>query len=168
MGNSRYIYRTHSMFVLILFFLVCSVFYLNFEQYYIFAFGMIIVAGLIAYTIKIRKKYLAKMKIDEKGITITYSKKVIKEMKWEDIIKIVAIRNWNDGLFVVSDKPFDEKENYFMRNMDRWEIWWDSKLELDFRKYYDRFPVEIENLEAMPNWIKERYKKSNKINNTKI
>ena len=63
---------------------------------------------------------------------------------------------------------YDEKENYFMRNMDRWEIWWDSKLELDFRKYYDRFPVEIENLEAMPNWIKERYKKSNKINNTKI
>lgn len=140
---------------------IISLFYHSMDGIYLsIIIFMIIAIPLIIF----RKQFFLKMLINENGITKYYGKKIIKELKWEDIKDVLVV---NGRQIIFSDILIDFDPIYYGKELKNVVI--DIYMQrggctyffLELCKYKNRIPVEIRCIDRLQPEIAKRLKKDN-------
>ena len=127
-------------------------------------------AFVLSFTIFMWRELFSKLLINEEGITKYFGKKILKQIKWENIkeMQVVISRGYKSmsKAIFVSDEVQNEKAETSKKlksiynNMNQnIKIETRSKFCYYFSLYKDKFPVEIKDLNLLPEDIAEALRK---------
>ena len=110
----------------------------------VFSFAILFTIPLIIF----RKFFFKKMLLNETGIYLSYKKKVLREIKWEDVKDI----QYRVRVFILSDKQlYTGNERY--KNTFEINIFTNSEFITEFYKNAYKIPVPIKEIDKMPDYV---------------
>lgn len=155
MKNPEYIIRPYLYlsiilipFILALILLVLSEFFAAIVTFFIS------ILFLVPFVI-LRKKFFAKLIINDQGLTVFYKNNIIKQIKWEDIKAAIVIPTSHGFQISFFDhKLYDGKNKW--KNSDGIFVNLNSNFALPLYKYINKLTVDLQNVEKLPKNIREK------------
>lgn len=118
-----------------------------------FCFSIISLIVIIIF----RKKIFSKLVIDDSGLHLCYKKIVLKEILWQEIKTIRVNSSANFGGQLVFSKNIIQSEKEMLLDKKSIAVNLSSKEMIDLYKYKNKFPVEITNIDKLPDIIYQKF-----------
>lgn len=155
MKKPKYIAYPFTYLVLIILPIISSIIVLLYKEYagaiVCFCMGVLFAIPYIIF----RKKFFAKMIIDDEGFKIYYRKQIVRELKWKDIKDAQAIPTSYGGHIFFANKPlYTGKESW--KNTYEIFVRCNSNFIVELYKHKDKIPVPIRDLEKLHKEIVKR------------